>query len=201
MKAYGYARVSTKDQNVDRQLDALAAFPLAPSDIFIDYCTGSTFERDQYRLLIGKLRPGDVMVVKSVDRLGRNYSEVLEEWRNITHDIKAEIVVLDMPLLDTRRESNNLTGQFIADMLLQLLSYVSAVERENIRARQAEGIASARARGKKFGRPRKEKPEEWGVIRESILSGDMKRSEAARQIGISRNTLYRWLSEEMEERE
>lgn len=196
MKTYGYVRVSTKEQNVNRQIDALAAFPLAQADIFVDYCTGSTFERDQYRVLMRLLRPGDVMVVKSIDRLGRNYTEILDEWRYITHELRAEIVVLDMPLLDTRESAHNLTGKLITDVMLQLLSYVAEVERENIRTRQAEGIASAQARGTRFGRPRKEKPGDWARVRDRIECGQVSRAQAARELGISRNTLLKWLREE-----
>lgn len=196
MKTYGYARVSTKEQNVNRQLDALMAFPLEQSDIYVDHCTGATFERDQYRALMRRLRPGDVMVVKSIDRLGRNYTEFLNEWRHITNELGSEIVVLDMPLLDTRSTGCDLTGKFLSDVVLQLLSYVAEVERENIRARQAEGIASALARGTKFGRPRKEKPADWEAVLQQIQSGELSRSNAALQLGVSRNTLLKWLREE-----
>lgn len=196
MKTYGYARVSTKEQNVNRQLDALMAFPLEQRDIYVDHCTGSTFERVQYRALMRRLRPGDVMVVKSIDRLGRNYTEILNEWRSITHDLRSDIVVLDMPLLDTRSSAHDLTGKFLSDVVLQLLSYVAEVERENIRSRQAEGIASAHARGTKFGRPRKEKPEAWGEVRGRIEAGELTRVEAAQALGVSRNTLLRWLRED-----
>ena len=143
---YGYARVSTKEQNEERQLIALTAFGVAADAIFVDKQSGKDFERMQYRKLIRKLKDGDTLVVKSIDRLGRNYDEILEQWRVITKKRKrAAIVVLDMPLLDTR-QNRDLTGTLIADIVLQLLSYVAQTEREFIRQRQAEGIAAAKAR-------------------------------------------------------
>lgn len=143
---YGYARVSTKEQNEERQLIALTAFGVAADAIFVDKQSGKDFERMQYRKLIRKLKDGDTLVVKSIDRLGRNYDEILEQWRVITKEKRAAIVVLDMPLLDTR-QNRDLTGTLIADIVLQLLSYVAQTEREFIRQRQAEGIAAAKARG------------------------------------------------------
>ena len=143
---YGYARVSTKEQNEERQLIALTGFGIAETAIFVDKQSGKDFERTQYRKLIRKLKDGDTLVVKSIDRLGRNYEEILEQWRVITKEKRAAIVVLDMPLLDTR-QSRDLTGTLIADIVLQLLSYVAQTEREFIRQRQAEGIAAAKARG------------------------------------------------------
>ena len=133
MAAYGYARVSSKDQNVRRQLDALQAFPLSKRNIYIDHWTGATFDRPQYRALMRRLRAGDVLVVTSIDRLGRSYAEILDQWRYLTRTRRAAIVVLDMPLLDTRVTPSNLTGAFVADIVLQLLSYVAQIERENIR--------------------------------------------------------------------
>ena len=143
---YGYARVSTKEQNEERQLIALTAFGVAADAIFVDKQSGKNFERMQYRKLIRKLKDGDTLVVKSIDRLGRNYEEILEQWRVITKEKRAAIVVLDMPLLDTR-QNRDLTGTLIADIVLQLLSYVAQTEREFIRQRQAEGIAAAKAKG------------------------------------------------------
>lgn len=146
-RVYGYVRVSTKDQCEERQLIALREFGIPERDIFMDKLSGKDFERPCYRRLMRRLRPGDVMVVKSIDRLGRNYTEIQEQWRQITKEKEADIVVLDMPLLDTRQKAEDLTGTFIADLVLQILCYVAQVERENIRQRQAEGIAAARARG------------------------------------------------------
>ena len=149
---YGYVRVSSKDQCEDRQLLALQAFGVPPQAVFEDKLSGKDFDRPRYRALMRKLRPGDLLVVKSIDRLGRNYEEIQEQWRKITKEKKADVVVLDMPLLDTRKKEKDLTGTFIADLVLQILCYVAQVERENIRQRQAEGIAAARARGVSFGR-------------------------------------------------
>ena len=149
---YGYARVSSRDQNPSRQLDAFSKLGLPPERVFCDKASGKNFERPQYRRLVRRLREGDLVVVKSIDRLGRNYDEIIEEWRRITKVKRADIVVLDMPLLDTTT-ARGLLAVFIADLVLQILSYGAQVERENIRQRQAEGIAAAKARGVKFGRP------------------------------------------------
>ena len=156
---YGYARVSTKEQNELRQLIALREFGLTDRAIFVDKQSGKDFDRRSYQRLLRKLKDGDILAIKSIDRLGRNYEEILEQWRVITKEKGAAIVVLDMPLLDTRR-NRDLTGTLIADIVLQLLSYVAQTEREFIHQRQAEGIAAAKARGVKFGRPRKALPED-----------------------------------------
>ena len=153
---YGYARVSSRDQNLNRQLDALGAYGVGSANIYADHASGKDFDRPHYRELLHVLGDGDVLVVLSIDRLGRNYSEILEEWRRITKELGVAIVVLDMPLLDTRARASgapDVTHTLIADIVLQLLSYVAQVERENIHRRQAEGIAAARARGVRFGRP------------------------------------------------
>lgn len=173
MATYGYARVSTKDQNVNRQLDALERFPLERSSIYIDYYTGADFERPEYQRLVRRLEQGDVLVVKSIDRLGRNYSEILAQWDRLTRSQGVQVVVLDMPLLDTRQTARDLTGTFIADVVLQLLSYVAQVERENIRQRQAEGIAAAKARGVRFGRPEKARPQEYADVRNLVAMGEL----------------------------
>lgn len=152
---YGYVRVSSKDQCEDRQILALREFQVPEKNIFMDKLSGKDFNRPQYRRMIRRIREGDVLVIKSIDRLGRNYEEILEQWRMITKDKKVDVVVLDMPLLDTRRSGKNLMGVFVADLVLQILSYVAQAERENIRQRQKEGIAAARQRGVKFGRPKK----------------------------------------------
>ena len=150
-KLYGYIRVSTKEQNEDRQRVAMHEFGIADRDLYMDKQSGKDFERPNYKKLVRKLKPGDTLVIKSIDRLGRNYEEILEQWRIITREKKAAIVVLDMPLLDTR-QGRDLTGTLIADIVLQLLSYVEQTEREFIRQRQAEGIAAAKARGVHMGR-------------------------------------------------
>ncbi len=155
MTVYAYARVSSKDQNLTRQLEAFKDFKVLEKNIFYDKQSGKDFERINYRRLLKQLTLGDVLVIKSIDRLGRNYDLIIEEWHRITKDIRADIVVLDMPLLDTREKSNNLTGKLISDIVLQLLSYVAETERENIKQRQLEGIRLAKEKGISFGRPRK----------------------------------------------
>ena len=189
---YGYVRVSTKEQNEERQLIALREFQIPPKKIYIDKLSGKDFNRPQYKRLLKKLREGDVLVVKSIDRLGRNYVEILEQWRVVTKEKQADIVVLDMPLLDTRR-NRDLTGTLIADIVLQLLSYVAQAERENIRQRQAEGIAAAKARGVRFGRPRKPVLEEFYVLREEWLSRRLSSREAAVRLSIAQDTFLRWV--------
>lgn len=157
---YGYARVSTVNQKEDRQLDELTAYGITENHIFIDKQSGKDFERNSYIKLCKALKKGDLLVIKSLDRLGRNYSEIQEEWRKITKKKGADIVVLDMPLLDTTK-SKDLLGTFISDIVLQLLSFVAENERENILKRQAEGIAAAKKRGIRFGRPPIEIPENY----------------------------------------
>lgn len=169
---YGYARVSTKEQNELRQLIALREFGLTDRAIFVDKQSGKDFDRRSYQRLLRKLKDGDTLVIKSIDRLGRNYEEILEQWRIITKEKCAAIVVLDMPLLDTRRNCD-LTGTLIADIVLQLLSYVAQTEREFIHQRQAEGIAAAKARGVKFGRPRKALPEGFGEVKARWERGEL----------------------------
>lgn len=149
---YGYIRVSTREQNEDRQRLALAALPVPKENIYMDKQSGKDFERPQYRRLVRRLRRDDLLYVKSIDRLGRNYSEILEQWRMLTKEKGVDIAVLDMPLLDTRR-GKDLMGTFLSDIVLQVLSFVAENERDNIRQRQAEGIAAAKARGVRFGRP------------------------------------------------
>ena len=188
---YGYARVSTREQNELRQLVALEQFGLGEKQIFVDKQSGKDFERRNYKRLVRKLKPGDTLVVKSIDRLGRNYAEILEQWRLITKEKRAAIVVLDMPLLDTR-QSRDLTGTLIADIVLQLLSYVAQTEREFIHQRQAEGIAAAKANGVRFGRPLIEQPEAFPAIRALWASGGISARAAARQLGISAKTFTRW---------
>ncbi len=193
-KNYGYIRVSTKEQNEERQLIALKEFGISKESTFIDKQSGKDFERPQYQRLIRRIKKDDTLVVKSIDRLGRNYSEILEQWRYITKEKQANIVVLDMPLLDTRR-SNDLTGTLIADIVLQLLSYVAQTERENIRQRQAEGIAAAKARGVKFGRPPKPVPEGFNQLKQDYLAGKISARAAAARLGITHATFLRWVSQ------
>ena len=191
---YGYARVSTKEQNEERQLIALTGFGIAETAIFVDKQSGKDFERTQYRKLLRKLKDGDTLVVKSIDRLGRNYEEILEQWRVITKEKRAAIVVLDMPLLDTR-QSRDLTGTLIADIVLQLLSYVAQTEREFIRQRQAEGIATAKARGVRFGRQPMPRPESFLSLQQQWEHGEISARQAAEQLKITHRTFLRWVKE------
>lgn len=190
---YGYARVSTREQNLDRQLEALAVFGVLPADVFADKASGKDFDRPAYQALVERLAPGDTLVIKSIDRLGRDYAEILSEWARLTKQIGAAVVVLDMPLLDTRERPDNVTGMLISDIVLQLLSYVAQVEREQIRARQAEGIAIARAKGVHLGRPRKKRPRTYMKTRDLYLDGQLTRKEASARLGVSVNTFVRWL--------
>lgn len=195
---YGYARVSSRDQNLNRQLDALGAYGVEPANVFADRASGKDFDRPRYRELLHALAPGDVLVVLSIDRLGRNYSEILEEWRRITKELGVAIVVLDMPLLDTRARDcggSDVTSTLIADIVLQLLSYVAQVERENIHRRQAEGIAAAQARGVRFGRPRKPCPPQFERVRDIYEAGSITRSQAAKRLGVCVGTFDRWMRE------
>ena len=189
-KTYGYARVSTQAQNEDRQLIALREFGVAEENIVVEKQSGKNFERPLYQALVEILRPGDVLAVQSIDRLGRNYSEILDQWRIITKEQKAAIVVLDMPLLDTR-QGRDLTGTLIADIVLQLLSYVAQTEREYIRQRQAEGIAAAKKRGVRFGRERIELPETFPELAQLWQDGCISSRNAARELGVSYQTFLR----------
>ncbi|WP_165252552.1 recombinase family protein [Adlercreutzia sp. ZJ304] len=193
---YGYARVSAKDQNLARQFDAFAKVGLDKNKIYADKASGKDFERPEYKRLLRKLKEKDVLYVKSIDRLGRNYEEILSEWRHITKEKGADIVVLDMPLLDTRRSMGGLTGVLITDIVLQLLSYVAQLERENTHKRQAEGIAAAKARGVRFGRPKIERPEIYGKIKQVYIAGNITRKEAAARLKVSPSTFDLWLRQD-----
>ena len=160
-QVYGYVRVSTKEQNEARQIAAMREVGAAPGDIYMDKQSGADFERVQYRRMLRRLGPGDTLIVKSIDRLGRNYNDILMQWQYITKEVGADIVVLDMELLDTRTKDGNLTGTLIADLVLQIFAYVAQTEREFIRQRQAEGIAAARAKGKRLGRLPLKMPEQF----------------------------------------
>lgn len=189
---YGYVRVSTKEQCEERQLIALREFPVPERNIYMDKLSGKDFNRPRYQRMVKKLKAGDTVVVKSIDRLGRNYEEILEQWRIITKEKKADIVVLDMPLLDTRQTGKDLTGTFVADLVLQILSYVAQTERENTRQRQMEGIAAAKQRGVQFGRPRKPVPEEFERLKEAWENKKITSREAATRLGIAQDTFLRW---------
>ena len=162
-KIFGYARVSSKEQNEERQLEAFKDFNIDERDIYIDKQSGKDFNREQYNILKNALRENDLLVIKSIDRLGRNYNMIIDEWKDITKNIKADIVVIDMPLLDTRK-NKDLLGTFISDLILQILSYVAEQERTFIKQRQKEGIASAKINGVKFGRPKIEKPDNFDIV-------------------------------------
>ena len=194
-RTYGYARVSARDQNLDRQMDALAAFGVSGERVFADRASGRDFERPEYQRLLGALRRGDVVVVKSIDRFGRNYEEILEEWPRITRGAGCSIVVLDMPLLDTR-EDRGVTGRLISDIVLQLLSYVAEKERDFIRQRQAEGIAAAQERGVRFGRPPKKRPRSYAATKRAYLSGTITKKEAAGRLRVSPTTFEKWLAQD-----
>ena len=191
---YGYIRVSTRDQNEDRQLVALSAFDIPEKNVFIDKQSGKDFNRPAYRRLIKKLKPDDLLIIKSIDRLGRNYEEILEQWRIITKEKRADIRVLDMPLLDTSTH-RDLTGTLIADIVLQLLSYVAQSERENIRQRQAEGIAAAKARGVVFGAERKEMPDDFDEWYSRWRRKEITGKQIAEHCGVHITTVYRWIRE------
>ena len=190
-QSYGYVRVSTKEQNEARQLAAFDVVGILPENIYLDKRSDADFDRTQDRRLLRRLKAGDTLVVKSIDRLGRNYEEILEQWRIITREKRAAIVVLDMPLLDTRR-SRDLTGTLIADIVLQLLSYVAQTEREFIHQRQAEGIAAAKARGVKFGRPYKELPAGFQEVKARWKRGELSARAAGKELRIAHSTFLHW---------
>ena len=192
---YGYVRVSTREQHEQRQTVALTEYGISEKHIYLDKQSGKDFERPSFKRLMRKLKDGDTLVIKSIDRLGRNYDEILEQWRIITKEKGAGIVVLDMPLLNTA-ESKDLTGTLIADIVLQLLSYVAQTEREFIRQRQAEGIAAAKARGVKFGRQAMPRPPEYGSVKAQWQRKELSARAASRQLGISHGTFLRWVRED-----
>lgn len=186
---YGYMRVSSKEQNEDRQKIALTEMGVPENNIYMDKQSGKDFERTQYKRLLRKLNENSVLYIKSIDRLGRNYGELNEQWRIITKEKKADIVVIDMPLLDTRREKN-LLGTFISDVVLALLSYVAENERTNIKQRQAEGIAAAKARGVKFGRPPLPIPQNFYQMHKDWRAGKITIEEAAKACNMCPKTFY-----------
>ena len=193
---YGYIRVSSKDQCEDRQWLALKQFDIPRKNIYVDKVSGKHFDRPQYNRLVKKLKKGDVLIVLSIDRLGRNYDEIQNQWRIITKVKQVDIVVLDMPLLDTRKKGDqDLTGTFIADMVLQILAYVTQIERENIKQRQKEGIHAAKSRGVIFGRPRKDVPQNFKEIKNQWLQNQITSRQAAKALGIAQSTFLRWVQE------
>ena len=189
-KTFGYCRVSSTDQKEDRQLEAMLELEINERDIFVDKCSGKNFDRPQYQALKVQLREGDVLVIKSIDRLGRNYKQICEEWREITREIKANIKVLDMPVLDTTR-TEGLIGEVISDIVLQLLSYVAEQERAFIKQRQAEGIKLAKEKGKRLGKPPIEYPENWDNVYKVWKSGAITAREAMKQLNLKPTSFYK----------
>ncbi len=189
-KTFSYLRTSSKEQNIDRQLEAIKPFNIDERDIFIDKQSGKDFNREQYMLLKKALRQDDLLVIKSIDRLGRNYTQILQEWSDITKNIKANIVVIDMPLLDTRNKDNGLLGTFISDIVLQILSYVAEQERSFFKQRQSEGIATAKLKGTKFGRPKIEKPENFDEVVKKWKNKEITAVQAQKELNLKPNTFY-----------
>ena len=194
MNTYGYVRVSSTDQNEDRQMLAMEELHILPSQIFIDKQSGKDFERPSYKALVKKLKAGDVLYIKSIDRLGRNYEEIQNQWRILTKDMGVDIAVIDMPLLDTRN-GKDLMGTFIADLVLQILSFVSQNERDTIRKRQAEGIDAAKAKGVRFGRPLKPVPNDFGNLVQKWQKREITTNEIISQCNLGKSTFYSRLYE------
>ena len=192
---YGYVRVSTAQQHIDRQIDALLELGLEKSCIYIDYESGKDFNRRNYKKLIRKLKKDDLVIIKSIDRLGRDYNMIIDEWRLITKEKEADIMVIDMPLLDTRIEGKNLVGKFISDIVLQVLSFVAQNERETMRVRQAEGIRTAKARGVKFGRPRITVPNNFEIVARQYLNKEITNKKACEILGMTRGSFFRYMKE------
>lgn len=191
---YGYVRVSTKEQNIDRQLVEMYSQGLNDETIFIDKQSGKDFERDEYQKLKKKLKSGDLLIIKSIDRLGRNYDMIIDEWRTLVNDMNVDIQVLDMPLLDTRTEGRNLVGKFISDIVLQILSFVAENERENIKKRQAEGIRIAKEKGKHLGRPKLKLPKDFKIIANEYKKKEITLAEALSSLKMNRSSFYKNLN-------
>ncbi|MBE5778350.1 MAG: recombinase family protein [Clostridiales bacterium] len=194
---FGYVRISSKDQNEIRQILAMREYGVADPFIFVEKQSGKDFDRPQYKKLLSRLKCGDTLVIKSIDRLGRNYNEIIDQWRIITKEKKASIVVLDMPLLDTH-QGRDLTGTVIADIVLQLLSYVAETEREFIKRRQAEGIAAAKAMGVKFGPKPKPKPKNFRLYAKAWERKEISARQAAKRLNICHKTFLKWVRAEKE---
>lgn len=190
---YAYVRVSTASQNIDRQMEEMFRQDIEFKNIFIDYQSGKDFERKNYQKLIKKLRKDDLLVIKSIDRLGRDYNMILDEWKKITKIIEADIMVIDMPLLDTRVEGKNLVGKFISDIVLQVLSFVAQNERENIKQRQAEGIRIAKAKGVHMGRPNYVLPNNYEHVINKYIKREINNKEAQQLLNMSRGTFFKYL--------
>ena len=190
IKTFGYCRVSSIDQKEDRQIEAMLELGINERDIFVDKCSGKNFDRPQYQALKLQLREGDILVIKSIDRLGRNYKQICDEWREITRDIEAHIKVLDMPILDTTK-TEGLIGEVISDIVLQLLGYVAEQERTFIRQRQAEGIKLAKEKGKRFGKPPIEYPDNWSEVYNVWKSDSITAREAMKRLNLKPTTFYK----------
>lgn len=198
MKKYGYVRVSTREQNLERQILAMKEEGIEDKNIYADQMSGKDFDRPKYNRLMKKLKPGDLLVIKSIDRLGRNYTEILEQWRVITKNKKANIKVIDMPLLNTETGHGDLTGVFISDLVLQILAYVAETERAFIKQRQAEGIAIAKKNGVKFGREKLDLPRNFEEYHRLWKDKKISVMEAAKAVGMSTSTFYRRCREKEE---
>ena len=192
---YGYVRVSTAQQHIDRQIEALLEMGIDSNSIYIDYESGKDFNRKNYKKLVRKLKKNDLLIIKSIDRLGRDYNMIIEEWRLITKEKEADIMVIDMPLLDTRIEGKNLVGKFISDIVLQVLSFVAQNERETMRIRQAEGIKTAKARGVKFGRPRIILPNNFEIVARQYLNKEITNKKACEILKKTRGSFFRYLKQ------
>lgn len=193
VRKYAYIRVSTREQNVARQIKAMRKLGIRESRMYIDRQSGRDFNRPQYQALRKELRENDILYIKSIDRLGRNYEEIIEEWKYLTQEKKVHIVVLDFPLLDTRQHIQGLTGRFIADMVLQVLSYVAQIERENTKQRQMEGIQIAKENGVKFGRPKSDIPDGFEEIYERWKMNEISKREASRMLKTSHTMFTKWV--------
>jgi DNA invertase Pin-like site-specific DNA recombinase len=190
---YGYVRVSSREQNIDRQMTAMKEQGIAKEKIFVDRATGKNFNRKGYKRMMRKVKPGDEIFIKSIDRLGRNYDEIITQWKIITKDKAVHIVVIDFPLLDTRKHVNGLTGTFIADLVLQVMSYVAQIERENTHKRQLEGIREARKRGVRFGRRPIAKPDNFDEVAALWQNGQVSLRAGAKLLNVSHATFSKWL--------
>lgn len=195
-RTFGYMRISSSDQNELRQLIAFKEFGISERDIYIDKQSGKDFNRKEYKLMLNNIRENDLVVFMSLDRMGRNYSEIQEQWRYITKELKADIKILDMELLDTRGDNNSLDRKFICDLTLQILAYVAEKERVNIKTRQAQGIAAAKANNVKFGRPKTEKPDNWDEVITRWKDKEITAKQAMQELGLKRATFYSMIKNE-----
>ena len=189
-RQFGYVRVSSKDQNEARQISALTEFGISERDMYIDKQSGKNFDRKQYQLMLNNIRSGDLVVFLSLDRMGRNYTEIKQQWQYITCTLGADIKILDMELLDTRCESGNLDRRFMCDLILQILAYVAEKERVNIRSRQAQGIKEAKAKNVRFGRPAIPYPDNWDDVYARWKNGSLAAKSAMQELGLKRSTFY-----------